>query len=197
MIGEIKRLVKGVKTMFIPRLEDLPYFNSPPIQFVYEETASLNLGNYIWTGGASALTPNRPILDNALYYFREITMSADISVLDFESAKVTTPNFQMFRESDASAPLFREAVQMPTYLQRQQYRLVWVPGRADDVLFADFVGQLTQTPALLGKASITLTAIVTAQEIVDDNFIKAVRDYKYPNIGDMPIVQSVEDSHGK
>ena len=70
-----------------------------------------------------------------------------------------------------------------------------MPGRSNDVLFADFVGQLVQTPSLLGKTSITLTAVVTAQEIVDDNFIKAVRDYKYPNINNSSILRSVGGSY--
>ena len=197
MIGKIKQLIRGISTLSIPRLEDLPYFNSPPVQFVYEETATLALGNYVWAGGASALTPTRPILDNAMYYFREVTLSADISELDFESALVTNPTFQMFRVSDGNAPLFREAITMVKYYDKMTYRLVWVPGRASDVLSADFVGQLFQTGALLGKGSITLKAVVTAQEIVDDSFIKAVRDYKYPNLSNMEIVRSVEESYGK
>jgi len=194
MIKKIKQLIAGIKTLAIPRIEDLPYFDSPPVQFVYEETANIVLGNYIWTAGASALTPARPILDNALYYFRDITLSADISELDFEANIVTNPQFQMFRISDANAPLFREAITMVKFYERLPYRLVWVPGRASDVLNADFTGQLVQGPALVGKTSITLKAIVTAQEIVDDNFIKAVRDYKYPNITDSSIVDSVEAS---
>lgn len=195
MIGKIKTLIKGIKTLAIPRLEDLPYSESPPVQFVYEETANVFLGNYIWTNGASPLTPNRPILDNALYYFREITLGADIERLDFESNTVVTPDFQMFRASDGNAPLFREAITMVSFYEKMTYRLVWSPGRAGDVLQADFTGQLVQGVNLVGKASVTLKAVITAQEITDENFIKAFRSIKYPNVTDRSVIDSVEESY--
>jgi hypothetical protein len=156
----------------IPRIEDLPYKTSPPIEFVYSSTATLSLGLYTWADNSSTLVPNRPLMDNVLYYFRSITFSADIEELDFTSCIVTLPEFQLYLKSNANAVLFREPARMVRFMQNFDYRLAWFTQRKDDQLLAGFRGVLTQNANLVGKTSITLTAIISAQEIVDDGFIK-------------------------
>lgn len=178
---ELQRFLSGVRTLAIPRIEDLPYISSPPIQFVYESTANLSIGSYIWDDAPSVLTPNRPILTNAVYYFRTVTLSADIEGQDFTAAIVTTPEFFMFRRADARAVLFREPVQMNMFFDQLDYRLTWVSQQEDDQLFGAFRGTLVQTAALIGKITITLKAVITAQEIGDAHFVEAFRA-NYPKI---------------
>jgi hypothetical protein len=176
-----KRFIAGIRVLAIPRLEDLPYSTSPPIQFVYESTATLNLGVYTWNDVPSALTPVRPVLHNALYFFRNLTLAADITELDFQAATLSASPIQyfMFRQADARAVLFREPIIMNKFYEQFDYRLTWTEQQTNDQLLAAFRGVLVQTPALVGKVDITLKAIITAQEIVDKNYIELFKR-RYP-----------------
>lgn len=169
------------KSLRIARLEDLPYWSSPPIQFTYESTADLALGVYTWTDTPSALIPNRPMIDNALYYFRHITLTADITELDFTANLLSTDRirFQTFLESDSRAPLFREEILMNKFYEAFTYRLTFQSGQGSDTLLAGFRGTLVQGAGLIGKNSVTLKAVISAQEIVDENYIELFRS-KYP-----------------
>jgi hypothetical protein len=175
--------LSGVKALNVPRMEDLPYISSPPVQFVYQSTALLALGQYTWIDNPSPLTIQRPILNNALYFFRSITLTADTEELDFTANVVNTPAFNMFRVSDASTPLFREGVLMPSFFQQMEYRLCWMSKRGGDSLLGTFRGSLIQGPGLIGKAAVTLKATVTAQEIVDKEYIALFTNHSYPKSG--------------
>jgi hypothetical protein len=175
-------LISGIQVLGVPRAEDLPYWTSPPIQFVYESTATLSVGAYDWNDPSTPLTPNRPIQNNALYFFRSITLAADVEQLDYTANIATTPQFFMFKESDGDAVLFREPISMVSFFQNFDYRFWWQSHRSNDVLKAAFVGSLVQGPALIGKTSITLKAIISAQEVVDENFINKFK-LKYPSGG--------------
>jgi len=156
----------------IPRIEDLPYISSPPIEFVYRSAEDFVAGFYTWADNPVALTPDRPLMENVLYYFRSITFSADIEELDFTACIGTIPEFQMYLKSNANAILFREPVRMVRYLQNFDFRFSWFTARKDDQLLASFRGVLNQNANLIGKSPITLTAVISAQEIVDDEFTK-------------------------
>jgi hypothetical protein len=164
----------------VPRIEDLPYSSSLPIEFVYRSTKSLSAGAYTWAEGASALTPDRAIMENNLYYFRSITLSADIEELDFTANISTIPKFQMYLKSNSGVALFREPIYMTKYLQNFDYRFVWGTQVASDTLLASFNGIISQGSSLIGKLTLSLTAIVSATEIIDNNFIAAVKA-GYPN----------------
>lgn len=181
----LEAYISSVRVLNVPRLEDLPYATSPPIQFTYQSTANLNLGSYTWVDNPSALTPNRPILSNALYFFRTITLAADIEELDFESNITTTPDFYTYLESGAQAPLFREPIHMVKFLEDFTYKFLWKRNQDNNRLYAGFRGVINQGVALIGKASITLTAIISAQEIVDENFIKLFVTKPYPDINNV------------
>jgi hypothetical protein len=167
----------------VPRLEDLPYISSPPIQFTYTSPAVFAAGKYTWNDPASPLNPNRPILANCLYYFRSITFVADIAEQDFIANSVpgSVPKFQMFLRSTGKQILFREPVTMAKYLQNFDYRLVWLTQNDDDVLTASFSGILNQSIGTIGKTPINLSAVISAQEIVDTGYIRMFKE-KYPDI---------------
>lgn len=168
----------------IPREGDIPYWLSPPIQYVYTSQASLVAGQYIWADPPSSLTPIRPVINTSLYYFRDITLSADIEEDDFSAALKygSMPYLGMYLRSNANANLFREPFYMPRYVQNFGYRLFWETHQTPDELLAAFTGTLTQTPALIGKTTISLTAIISAQEISDPNYRKAFHQM-YPATG--------------
>jgi hypothetical protein len=186
----LKRLIQAVLYLHVPRAEDLPYWGSPPIQYVYESTAILDAGFYTWADVPSALTPNRPVLANVLYFFRNFSMAADIEELDFTSAIVTTPQFNAHLKSDARAPLFREPLLMNKFFNLLPYRLWWATQQGGDnsdrqtgdQLLGTWTGTLIQTPALIGKTAITLKAIITAQEVSDEYFVNQFRTNPYPRL---------------
>jgi hypothetical protein len=180
-VGDLlTRFIGGIRMLAVPRIEDLPYWTSPPIQFVFESTATLAFGQYVFTGVAAASPVPRPLRSNVLYYFRNISLVADIDEGDFQSSISTTPVFQVYKQSENGLQLFREPIRMSTFFDQFDYRLVWQTQNDGDTLTASFFGTLTQIPALLGKASITLKAIIAAQEILDDRFTRMFRDHSYP-----------------
>jgi hypothetical protein len=147
----------------VPRIEDLPYFYSPPVQFVYELTAAVAAGLYTYAGTPGVLTPLRNVMENAVYYIRSVSLIADIDELDFEAAILTAPLFQIYKPSEATVMLFKEPVIMNKFYQQFDFRGVYTTAKVDDQILASFKGILVQTPALIGKASITLKAIISAQ----------------------------------
>lgn len=178
--------IRGVRALNVPRIEDLPYWTSPPVQFVYQSTADLHLGSYTWANAPSALLTNRPVLQNAVYFFRHLTFTADISELDYTANLVTIPAFQTYLKSTANTMLFREPVLMTSFLRSWDFRFLWDSRQARtadnataDQLLASFNGSIVQGPNLVGKNSITLTAVVSAQEIVDEEYLDLLKK-KYP-----------------
>lgn len=177
------------------RLGDIPYRTSPPLLFVYTETASLNAGVYDWpVGGKAAFTPSRPINANSLYLFQTMDFACDIDQADYQSAISSQMNFSMYLQSDAGSPALREPIPLVKYYQTIPYILnilgtellgeayqnssgiTPAQGYSFNRLLGDINGTLTQTPTLLGKTSITATMVFSVQEITDKNFIKDFTD---------------------
>jgi hypothetical protein len=175
-----------ISKLGIARIEDLPYISSPPIQFVYEESRSLLAGQYSYPGTPSPLTPVRPIQENTLYFFRSIFLSADVSEDDYLSGISTlsvdfTPKFKMYVQSGNDVQLFREPIVMNRFYDDFTFRFAWITQNYNDQLLASFDGFILQSPSLIGKTSITLKAVISAQEIVSDTFIKAFKK-QYPDL---------------
>jgi len=175
------------------RLIDIPYHNSPPLLFTYRQTAALAAGSYTFSPPITknAFTPSRPILANALYSISSITFAMDIDENDYFGAIATLPTFSMYLQSEASAPGLREPLVLSKYLANIPYRLSILgtqllddayPGQTAPATAQGFSynrllgtvgGILTQTPALIGKLSITGVVILSAQEIVSGEYINA------------------------
>lgn len=189
ILGPMASLIRGIKTLNVPRIEDLPYATSPPVQFVYQSTATLNLGSYTWADTPSAFTPNRPVRDNTLYFFRHLTFAADISELDFTANIVTAPAFQTYLKSQANVMLFREPVNMVSFLKNWDFRFFLESQQeasdnslTQDQILGTFRGSLLQGPGLVGKATITLSAIISAQEITQREYVTLFKK-GYPKNG--------------
>lgn len=173
------------------RLNDIPYRTSPPLLFVYTESAALLAGAYTWVNGVkSSFTPSRPINANSLYLFKTLDFACDVDQADFQGAVTTALSFSMYLQSDAGGPALREPVPLVKYFNTLPYILNILgtellgeayqnasgvspaQGFTFNRLMGDISGVVTQTPALIGKASITATLVFAAQEITDKNFIK-------------------------
>lgn len=170
----------------VARIGDIPYYTSPPMQLVYQSTATLTAGVYLWDDDPGVLATQRNLVDNALYFIRNITLTADVESLDFETSVTTIPEFYMFRQSDGGVrrpiPLLREPILMPSFLKNFDYRLVFETKQGNDQVLGAFRGQLIQSPGLIGKNTITLTAQISVQEIVDKNYINLFKT-AYPITG--------------
>lgn len=187
-----KNLIQAVRFLHVPRAEDLPYWGSPPIQFVYESTALLSGGTYTWADSPSLISPVRPVRPNVLYFFRNVSLVADVEELDFTANIIVNPKFNVHLQSDSKAPLFREPLQMNKFYDQFDYRLWWSSQQADDKLYGTFAGTVNQGPTLIGKPSITLKAIITAQEVSDEYFVNQFRTNPYPR---MPTAAEGEETH--
>lgn len=172
------------------RLADIPYRTSPPLLFVYTETADLAAGAYTWPlGGKAAFTPTRPINPNSLYLFQTMDFACDVAQEDFQSAVTTPLSFSMYLQSDGGSPALREPIPLVKYFNTIPYLLNILgtellgeayqnssgispaQGYSFNRLLGDVNGVLTQTPVLIGKGSITATLVFSVQEITDKNFI--------------------------
>lgn len=165
-----------------PSLNDIPYWTSRPIQFVYQSTAALAAGQYTWDDSPSPLAVTRPIRQNYLYVFRAITLSADISEQDFTENVLEAPQFMTYLQQSANAALFREPVRMVKFFEDFPFPLAWTSQADPDSIRASFNGQLDQGDGLIGKSEITLTAIISATEVVDKQFIDEFKKH-YPTGG--------------
>lgn len=179
--------MNAFKPLRTARENELPYSSSPPIQFVYRSTTPLNAGKYIWNDAPSSLyfpisgtAGRRKILNTTLYYLRDITLTADIDEQDYVSAVSANsaspdciPYLTLHLDSRGSSSLLREPFLMSKFLQNFGYRQFFTVTQTPDELKGSFRGTLTQTPALIGKASITLSAIMSVQEITDQEYMRA------------------------
>lgn len=173
------------------RLGDIPYRTSPPLLFVYTESATLTAGVYNWPVGVkSVFTPSRPINANSLYLFNTMDFACDIDQADYQGAISSQLNFSMYLQSDGGSPALREPIPLVKYFNTLPYILNILgsellgeayqnssgispaQGFTFNRLLGDINGTLTQTPTLLGKTSITATLVFSVQEITDRNFIK-------------------------
>jgi hypothetical protein len=172
------------------RLIDIPYRTSPPLLMVFQQTASLLAGGYAFPAGTKTVfSPERPIRPNSLYLFQTMDFAVDIAEGDYLAAVTAAMNFSMYVQGDA-APALREPVPLVKYLDKIPYALNILgtellgdsyPGSANvaqtqgftfNRLLGNITGTLTQTAALLGKASVTATMLFSVQEVTDRLFIQ-------------------------
>lgn len=177
------------------RLDDIPYRTSPPVLFVYQQSAPLSGGVYTFPTGIKApFTPSRPINANSLYIFRTLDFACDIDQADFQSAIINFSTdafyFSMYLQSDGGSPALREPVPLVKYFNIIPYVLNILgsqllgeayqnssgvtpnQGFFFNRLLGGISGILTQTPTLIGKDTITATIVFSVTEITDKNYIK-------------------------
>jgi NAD(P)-dependent dehydrogenase (short-subunit alcohol dehydrogenase family) len=124
-------------------------------------------------------TPTRPINANSLYLFQTMDFACDIDQADYQSAISSQMNFSMYLQSDAGSPALREPIPLVKYYNTIPYILNILgtellgeayqnssgvspaQGYSFNRLLGDVNGTLTQTPTLLGKASITATLVIS------------------------------------
>ena len=164
----------GFRMLRVPRIEDLPYATSPPVQWVYESTANLAAGQYVWADVPAAMVYNRPVLTNVVYYIRNISLTADITEADFTSNLAVSPTFQLYFSLDPFNVLLREPFLMNKFYDQFDFRYMLLTQKDGNTLFGAFLtGTIRQGANLIGKQNITLKMVLSAQEIADQYFVEA------------------------
>lgn len=190
-LSSLKRGVKRVELdNHIPRVGDLPYWSSPPMQFSFTEVATLTLGEYPFEAERTVMTNTKNLNNSTLIYFYDMSFSADIPLLDYQNALQLAsgdneiPQFSMFMQSDRNAPVLQDPILCQDYFNGQDYQLLIEPKQTPNKLNAFFRGKLKQTAALAGISKINLTFTFYAQQITDDNFIQSFKQgYPRPTLG--------------
>jgi len=174
----------------IGRPDDAPLHDTVPVQLVYRKTIALLAGAYTWPGDRELITVQRPLIHNAVYILRNMSLTADVEETDYTAALTSVateiPKFMLYLEGTGDSPEFREEVSMPTFLKNYWYHKLIVPHQTPVAIKGSWRGKLNQIPALIGKASITLTAVITLQEVIDDRFAEILLQ-RYPLHGDSQV----------
>jgi hypothetical protein len=120
-------------------------FNSEttPIQFVFRVSRPLQATKYVWqTTEKSRPYPAVDIQRDFLYHFYAFSFSADISVLDYQSAievldqgaagnepnANTLPTFSLYLEGAGKSPILRQPLGLPSYYANIDFRS-WLKAR--------------------------------------------------------------------
>lgn len=167
------------------RLIDIPYWTSPPLQLIFQQTATVDIaGNYVWPVAKQTFTPNIDLNPENLYLIQSLTFASDTSDGDYKEAITTMPKFHLYLETEGALPQLRQPFYLPMHLANHTFYRPIIPAggssnnRQNSVanhFLASYTGQLIQTPSLIGKQSITLTMVMAVQEIGDANFIDAFK----------------------
>ena len=170
----------------VARIEDLPYYYSPPMQITFKQSASLLGGKYVFNSAPEIVGNNKNINDLTMIYIKSLSFSADIDLLSYQKALkligggVDVPRFSLFAESNSNAPLLTDPIQLAEYFSDQEYKKLLLLNQVPNRLTGFFRGSLQQHGDLAGVSDVTLTLNIWMQAITDDNFIKALK-CKYPD----------------
>lgn len=85
---------------------------------------------------------------------------------------VNAPAFKLYLQQQADAALFREPVRMVKFFEDFPFPATFISQADPDKILAGFSGRLDQGSSLVGKLDLRLTAIISATEISDQNFIR-------------------------
>jgi hypothetical protein len=166
------------------RYNEIPYHTSPPVQMVYQATATINLaGFYVFSPTPANPVNNVTLRPQSLYMVAEASFSSDVPDLAYVNAIVNLPTFQTYLRSEGQTPQFRYALPLPMHQPKMEYRKPILlsggqkpvgAGTSDNILQGGFGGMLAATLPLLvlGQQSITLTVVLFTYEITDGMFIK-------------------------
>lgn len=178
----------------------IPLGTANPIQLTYRETVTPILGLYTWSLSVNGLfAPRVDLNPNHLYAFQTVSFSADIEGFDYQAAIDTTlnggPRFHLSMESEAGGAILNQPIPLPTFFDDSPFdmwkrnnktvgadfnsgALLLMNMRDSNQFIGSFEGRLIQTPALVGKGSITLIMRFSMLEVKDEKFAREVLEQK-------------------
>lgn len=154
----------------------IPYSQARPLILASRLTAPLAAGAYTWNGDYFDASPGVELRSSFLYILASISFAADLDPADYSAAIDPTftaspiPSFRILQRGGAS--VLPDAVPAPAYFADLGICYPFAPKVDGNRIQFSAQGRLTQTPALIGKASVALSVSCVVYEISDANWIR-------------------------
>lgn len=153
-------------------LNFIPWHQAKALFWVGEYQVPLVGGQYTWNiQNLQSFQPSFNLENNALYVISSVSFSCDVSVLDYQAAVNVLPSLQLHQGGEGFAPLLRQRIALPTFLDQQEFVQPFISKHRPNELKWSLTGSVTQTAALIGKAELNAAVMIVAYEITDDKFV--------------------------
>lgn len=154
----------------------LPYSQARPLVIAGRLTAPLAGGAYTWDGTITDSSPNVSLRAAFLYVLSSISFAADLDPADYSAAIDPTyaaspiPSFRILQRGGSS--VLPDAIPVPMFFNDLGICFPFAPKTDANQIQFSALGRILQTPALIGKASVTLSVSAILYEISDPVWIK-------------------------
>lgn len=154
----------------------LPYSQSRPLVIAGRLTAPLFDGAYTWAGEITNSSPDVSLRASFLYVLSSISFAADLEPADYSAAIDPTytespiPSFRILQRGGQS--VLPDAVPVPMFFNDLGICFPFAPKTDANRIQFSALGRITQTPALVGKASVTLSVSAILYEVSDPVWIR-------------------------
>lgn len=154
----------------------IPYSQARPLILAGRLTAPLAAGAYTWDGSYFDASPGVELRSSFLYIVASLTFAADLDPADYSAAIDPTfsaspiPSFRILQRGGAS--VLADAVPAPAYFSDLGICYPFAPKVDGNRIQFSAQGRLLQTPALIGKASVSLAVSCVVYEVSDANWIR-------------------------
>ena len=154
----------------------LPYSQSRPLILAGRLTAPLVAGVYTWDGSPFDAVPAVTLRAEYLYILASVSVAADLDGSDYSAAIDTSyaaspiPTVRILQRFGQS--VLPDAVPVPTYFSDLGILYPFAPRVQGNGVQFSALGQLVQTPALVGKPSVSLAVSALLYEVIDPVWIR-------------------------
>jgi hypothetical protein len=141
-------------------------------------------GAYDWNVAANQNQTILALQPNTIYLIERLSTGADISEIDFLDAIRTLPQLTLRKtQGNRSQTVYALPLRVLNY-DRNGGVVAWVyTDRSGDLLTGSLLGVLNQTPALVGRGSVTLNAAFGIYAVEDRNYLVHFREQLSGSIG--------------
>lgn len=153
----------------------LPYSQSRPLILAGRLTATLAAGKYTWNGDLFDASPRVELKATSLYLLTSVTFAADLDAATYSDAIDPTyttspiPSFRILQLGGSS--VLPDAIPVPFFFSDLGLCYPFSPKVNGNRIQFSAQGRLDQTPALVGKASVSLSISCLVYEVSDLNWI--------------------------
>jgi len=154
----------------------IPYSQSRPLVIAGRLTAPLAAGAYTWDGSLFPSVPSVSLRAEYLYILASLSVAADLDPADYSAAIDTTytaspiPSVRILQRLGQS--VLPDAVPVPAFFADLGIVYPFAPKEGGNPIQFSGLGRLVQTPALVGKASVSLAVSAILYEVADPVWIQ-------------------------
>ena len=154
----------------------LPYSQARPLILAGRLTAPVVAGSYTWDGAPFNAVPAASLRAEYLYILASVSIAADLDGSDFSAAIDTTysaspiPTVRILQRFGQS--ILPDGIPVPAYFSDLGILFPFMPREQNNGIQFSALGRLTQTPALIGKPSVSLAVSALLYEVADPVWIR-------------------------